>query len=49
VLDLLEVGAVSPSTVQAFALRDAAEAHREAAMRHVAGKLVLTTSLEGER
>jgi NADPH:quinone reductase-like Zn-dependent oxidoreductase len=48
VLDLLEVGAVSPSTVQTFALEDAAEAHRVAAMRHVAGKLVLTTSLEGE-
>jgi NADPH:quinone reductase-like Zn-dependent oxidoreductase len=48
VLDLLEVGAVSPPTVQTFALRDAAEAHRAAAMRHVTGKLVLTTSLEGE-
>jgi NADPH:quinone reductase-like Zn-dependent oxidoreductase len=48
VLDLLEVGAVSPPTIQTFALRDAAEAHRVAAMRHVMGKLVLTTSLEGE-
>jgi NADPH:quinone reductase-like Zn-dependent oxidoreductase len=48
VLDLLEVGAVSPPTVQTFALRDAAEAHRVVAMRHVMGKLVLTTSLEGE-
>jgi NADPH:quinone reductase-like Zn-dependent oxidoreductase len=48
VLNLLEVGAVSPPTVQTFALRDAAEAHRVAAMRHVMGKLVLTTSQEGE-
>jgi NADPH:quinone reductase-like Zn-dependent oxidoreductase len=47
-LDLLEVGAVSPPTVQTFALRDAAEAHRVVAMRHVMGKLVLTTSLKGE-
>jgi NADPH:quinone reductase-like Zn-dependent oxidoreductase len=48
VLDLLEVGAVSPPTVQTFALGDAAEAHRVDAMRHVMGKLVLTTSLKGE-
>jgi hypothetical protein len=48
VLDLLEVRAVSPAKVQTFVLRDAAGAHRVAAMRHVMGKLVLTTSMEGE-
>jgi NADPH:quinone reductase-like Zn-dependent oxidoreductase len=46
VLDLVEVGAVSPPTVQTFALKDAVEAHRVTAMRHVKGKLVLTTSME---
>jgi hypothetical protein len=48
VLDLLKVRAVSPPLVQTFSLREAAEAHRVAEKRHVAGKLVLTTSPTGE-
>jgi NADPH:quinone reductase-like Zn-dependent oxidoreductase len=47
VLNLLEIGAVSSPLVQTFSLREAAEAHRVAEKRHVSGKLVLKTSLEG--
>nr|WP_255551474.1 NADP-dependent oxidoreductase [Granulicella sp. dw_53] len=42
VLELLELGAVRTPPIQTFALEDAAEAHRVAEKRHVAGKLVLT-------
>jgi NADPH:quinone reductase-like Zn-dependent oxidoreductase len=42
VLALLERGAVRVPPIQIFAFEDAAEAHRVAERRHVAGKLVLT-------